>query len=248
MELPERMSDKKCRLVMEKVTTQEATALTHLSSYGQKKGWLAEPLNLKSLSGSADLAAPIEKVAKILAKTLKPGRTLISAVKFSNGRLTEVNDADYDNGLGTIAAPPADEEKPEAAPYSAVNDKREKPEPKAATTVAAPVLGCPAPDFPSAELKARAVLETFLDEEQFEDFRKYNRFIAIGGVTGHRYMITSRHARDQLRLGYQRSLFDLDEDKPFCVHDWGVPAAEEMLALGLLVQLPAHEGYLRHLE
>jgi hypothetical protein len=32
------------------------------------------------------------------------------------------------------------------------------------------------------------------------------------------------------------------------VHDYAVPAAEEMLAIHLMLQLPQHEPYLRHLE
>jgi hypothetical protein len=97
-----------------------------------------------------------------------------------------------------------------------------------------------------AELKARKVLEVFLDDEQLADFHEHNRFMTVG-VSGTRYMVTSRHARDEL-AGYHRSLYDLDQERPLCVHDYSVPAAEEMLALHLLVQLPDHEGYLRHLE
>jgi len=110
-----------------------------------------------------------------------------------------------------------------------------------------PTRGCPAPDFRSAELKARVVLETFLTDEQREDFQRYNRFVSVGATTGHRYMITSRHARDELSQ-WQRTLYDLDDRIPLCVHDWGVPAAEEMLALHVLVQLPEYETYLRYLE
>ena len=116
-----------------------------------------------------------------------------------------------------------------------------------ATTVAVPTKGCPAPDFVRAELRARDVLESFLTADQCADFRKHNRFISRGSATGRRYMITSRHARDSLAM-FQRSLFDLDNQRPICVHDWTVPAAEEMLSLHVLLQLPGWESYLTGLR
>ena len=91
------------------------------------------------------------------------------------------------------------------------------------------------------------MLDVFLDEQQKEDFRKYNRFLSVGALTGHRYLVTSRYAKGQL-VRWERSLFDLDDDRPFCVHDWSVPAAEEMLALHLMLQCKNEEPYLRHLE
>jgi hypothetical protein len=60
-------------------------------------------------------------------------------------------------------------------------------------------------------------------------------------------MVTSRHARDQLAT-YHRSLYDLDDKVPLCVHDWDVPAPEEMLAIHVLLSLPGWELYMRRLE
>jgi len=42
-----------------------------------------------------------------------------------------------------------------------------------------------------------------------------------------------------------RSLFDVDEHMAYCVHDWEVPAAEEMLALHAFLSVPGLESYLR---
>lgn len=39
-----------------------------------------------------------------------------------------------------------------------------------------------------------------------------------------------------------------DEGVAYCVHDWSVPAAEEMLAIHLLLKLPGYEGELRFLH
>jgi hypothetical protein len=111
--------------------------------------------------------------------------------------------------------------------------------------VAQPTRGCPAPDFSQADIRAAIVLEHFLTQQQREDFRTYNRFITTGADTGHRYMLTSRLRKDQLRKYGNRTLFDLDEDRAYCVHDWLIPAAEELLALHIFVGLPGREAYLR---
>ena len=172
--------------------------------------------------------APIEKVAKQLAKLLKPHRKVISAVQYKDGKIEEIYDDD------------------EVADTTA-NEKHPYREPVAATSVAAPTRGCPAPDFGTAELKARGVLATFLSKDQLNDFARYNRFVTTGADTGHRYMVTSRQATDTL-ASYQRTLYDLDEERPLCVHDWSVPPAEEMLSLRVLLALPDWERFLRHEE
>jgi len=133
---------------------------------------------------------------------------------------------------------------PKATATETTKPERKKRKPKAAASIAAPVRGCPAPDFSKAELRAQGVLRTFLDPEQIADFNRYNKFVSIGQTTGNRYMITSRHATDELAT-YTRSLYDLDLKMPLCVHDWDVPASEEMLGLHVLLQLPGWESYLR---
>ena len=44
-----------------------------------------------------------------------------------------------------------------------------------------------------------------------------------------------------------RSLYDIDERMPFCVHDWEVPAAEELLGLLVHIQIPGLERYVRNM-
>ncbi len=199
-----------------------------------KRRWLPTskeptPLFSNERALKTTLEAPIEKVAKLLAKLLKPQRKVISAVQFKNGKIEEIFDDEADPAPTTIADHPYRE--------PAI----------AATTVAAPTRGCPAPDFGTAELKARGVLATFLSKDQLDDFARYNRFVTTGADTGHRYMVTSRQATDAL-ASYQRTLYDLDEDRPLCVHDWSVPPAEEMLSLHVLLALPDWERFLRHEE
>lgn len=44
-----------------------------------------------------------------------------------------------------------------------------------------------------------------------------------------------------------RQLFDVEENRPLCVHDWSVPPPEEMLAIHLCLSIPGYEHYVRTL-
>jgi hypothetical protein len=230
----EALGKSQCRVIAEKTTERERAALRVLAEVASKRRWLPtseDPAPLFSDVGilKTTLEAPIDKVAKQLAKLLKPHRKIISAVQFKDGAIEEIFDNEPE--------PP----KADAQPY------RDPAPVVAATSVAAPTRGCPVPDFGTAELKARGVLATFLSRDQIDDFARYNRFVTTGADTGHRYMVTSRQATDSLAR-YQRTLYDLDEDRPLCVHDWSVPPAEEMLSLRVLLALPDWERFLRHEE
>lgn len=222
----ERASDSTSTIVATKTTISERKALAGLTKVAQKKKWLGANVEIPD-EGTLLLHAPVSDVQKALVKLMKPHRTTVKAALFSGGAMQEILDDAPANPLDDLS-------KTVAAPAVAV-------------AVAKPVQGCPAPDFVKAEIKAREVLEVFLNEEQIHDFRKHNRFITTATDSGRRYMLTSRHARDTLAMT-QRSLFDLDDGVPFCVHDWTVPAAEELLAIHIMLKVPGHEGYLRHLE
>lgn len=221
----------RCSLHTTKLTQQEREALAKFSKNALKKKWVETEIPTTADEMEIPIDAPIEKVSKTLARLLKPGRTVISAVKFSNGTMEEIRErSDESPNPPTSAIASTDSAKPTAA-----------------ASVAAPTRGCPPPDFPSAEIRARDVLRAFLSPDQIADFNKHNRFISIGATTGNRYMITSRLAGDQLAT-FTRTLYDLDRKTPLCVHDWDVPPAEEMLSLHLLLQLPGWERYLRVTE
>lgn len=182
------------------------------------------------------LNAPLETVRDYLAKQLKPDRKLLDVVVFQDGSIAEASMLPPRDGTVDVAKPPVEEPKPAATP---------KPAPVAGATVAQPTQGCPAPDFDHAVVRATQVLRTFLNPQQIEDFERYNRFISVGADTGHRYMLTSRSERDELRNFSGRSLFDLDENRAYCVHDWTIPAPEELLTLHLFLSIPGKESFLR---
>lgn len=178
------------------------------------------------------LNAGIVAVQKVLSKPLKPMRKQLSAVRFSDGKLEEITSAN----IGLILVEVAGEETPH-------KERAEK-----AVTVAQPVIGCPQPDFDEAEVRATRVLEAFLSPEQLEDFRRLQQFVVQGADSGHHYLLTSRHApKQRFKIESCRTVHDLDEAYDLCVHDWEVPAAEELLGMALHLQLPEHERYVRSL-
>jgi len=232
----EARDEKTCSLVTIDLTPTERTALGKFEIQAKKKKWI-ESNSVLGTNASNVLQAPIETAAKALAKILKPTRTIVSAVRFHDGTMEEIRSSPSSTEQPT----PSEQESPES-PGSG-KTSRSKKKPVVATSVAAPVRGCPAPEFSKAEIRAQRVLAAFLTTEQLDDFKRHNKFISVGQVTGNRYMITSRHARDELTT-YTRTLYDLDRRTPICTHDWDVPASEEMLALHIFLQLPGWEVYL----
>lgn len=197
-------------------------------------------LDLDSLKEqSITLAAPISDVAKVLSKPLKPMRKQVSVVRFTSGRIEELTE----QTIGLI-----DATEPKAKAKTEPEKKLPAPpadKPKVAATVAQPTIGCPLPDFDPADIRANRVLAAFLTPVQLADFNERRQFVVVGADTGHRYMLTSRHAPDLLRHVGNRQVYDLDEDMPLCVHDWEVPAAEELLGLALHLQLSGQEHFVR---
>ncbi|MHC4179489.1 MAG: hypothetical protein ACYSWU_18410 [Planctomycetota bacterium] len=208
----------------------ERKALERLRKTATKKGWLAAAEDL-AWQGTTTIGAPIDKVSGVIARALKPDRKVVSAVKFQDGAIEEIRTASFDDVEVVETA--------NGGPY-----RKKGAIVKAATSVAAPRQGCPEPDFASAEIKARRVLAEFLEPDQLRDFRRYNRFVSVGQTTGHRYMITSRHANDELSR-WRTALYDVDAERSVCTHDWDVPAAEEMLGLHIFLQIEGGERFLR---
>lgn len=228
-----RMDKKLTKVSWEKLTTQERAALDVLANQACKK-WQPRGAmevvkeNKTTTSGPSDLFTPaagsvlldakLEDVRKVIARALKPDRDVVDVVRFADGKIVE----EIGGAAGSADA-------------------------ATGVTVAKPKLGCPEPRLTDAELRAREVLFAFTTPVQQEDFVRNNAFVSQGAGTGHLYMVTSRHARGRLAT-HRRQLYDLDENQPYCVHDYSVPPAEEMLALHVLLQLPWGERYLRHLH
>ncbi len=245
-----RVSQSTTTLTLNGLSPTEKQAVSALFTRATKPGALRQAwagaasvagIDLDSMrEQSITLDAPITKVQEFLQKQLKPHRKQISAVRFTSGRVEQLSEAT----LQVIDAPAE-----EAAPTETAAPPEAKDKPKAAVTVSQPVLGCPAPDFDDVEIRATRVLKTFLSPEQVEDFRSRQQFVAVGADTGHRYLLTSRHSKHGLAMhSSHRSLYDMDERVALCVHDWEVPAAEELLGLLVHVSLPGLETYVRGIK
>lgn len=216
-----------------------------------------DKLDLDSLKEqSLLLNAPIVDVQKVLEKPLKPMRKQVSVVRFAGGSIEEITSTNIGLVMDAAAepSPAADSARSEAASTAAAtaagaaDAAPKKKKPAVAATVAAPTIGCPAPDFDEADVRAERVLVEFLDADQLNDFLLQQQFLVTGGETGHRYLLTSRHApKARFKAASFRCVYDLDEGRDLCVHDWEVPAAEELLGLAIHLQVPGLEGYVRHL-
>ena len=215
------------------------------------------------------LRAPIAAVQKVLAKAMKPGRRVVSAVRFTDGRVEEVRVAQTEvAGVATTTtalALPASSRGDESAKKDALAKGAKVAKVEAAVSVAAPTIGCPAPDFGKSEVRARRVLLAFLDERQRADLVATGRFVTRGQDTGRRYLLSLRDGPEGLLRTGGRGVYDLDEAEatrrgragrsldgplhggPLCVHDWTVPPSEEALAIHLMLSLPGRERLMRAL-
>lgn len=254
--------EKRTLLTIHGLSPEEQSAMKALLRKAEKPGVLRAPWCSKEELSSLSLTdtvreqklvlqASILDVEKVLSTALKPTRKKLSAVRFAGGKIEEVTERTIGLIQTTLADPSPDEKSPDTARSADVSSATTpaSPTPKpskgpVAATVAAPVRGCPAPDFSPAEVRATRVMMAFLTPDQIRDFEEHQAFIAVGADTGHRYQLTSRHARDEL-VAVRRTLFDLDEMRPWCVHDWEVPAAEELLAIFLCLAIPGREHYVR---
>lgn len=191
------------------------------------------------------LAASVKQVHAVLAKALKPNREILTAARFADGKIEEVRGRERSAEGDEVHAVEVDEAPENKTETELAPPAKTKPE--KAVTVAAPTIGCPMPDFGEADVRASRVLAAFLTPEQVRDYEKFGAFVVTGADTGRRYMIAHRNVPHALRQCGSRQLYDLEEKRPLCVHDWTVPAPEEMLAIALCVTLPGRERLVRAL-
>lgn len=172
------------------------------------------------------LKAPITVIERFLTRQLRGRTDTVSVMITEQGNLYE------------IKVPENSEVDTNVLPF-----RREAgDEPAAATTVRKPAIGCPAPDFEHAHVRATEVLRRFLTPQQVADYEKHQRFLTYGGATGKRYMLMSRHALSTKGDKF-RTVYGVDDGHYYCVHDWGIPAPEELLTMHLMLSLPEYEGY-----
>ncbi len=260
---------KKTKLIYFKLTPIEVQAMRKLRevSTGVRRRWATDDAwkNIQPRdfgTGEAEerlitLDGSIKAIGAFLKKQLRPDRETVTVIRIGDGKIEEMHDQSYDAGAevdesakpdATVdpgATDPKEDSANEEEETALAKTGTDDAAPVKAVTVKKPVVGCPAPSFEQIKIRATRVLRAFLEPQQVADFERHQRFVTVGGDTGHRYMLTSRNAPDELGKFGRRCVFDLDENHAYCVHDWEVPAEEELLSLHCMLKIRGHETWAR---
>jgi len=158
--------------------------------------------------------APWAKVSSALTKIAKGENSIMAmTLKTKSGEIEEVKDAEE-----------AEEKGAEAV---------------VATEV--PRRGCPMPVYDARkakEIRARRVLNEFLNPSQQSSFKEKGCVIVHGADSGHRYLVSHRDSAMAAKSGIVR---DLTEHKSICAEKTQLPPSEELLALRLVLGLKGRE-------
>jgi hypothetical protein len=221
---------KQTRLVMVQPTAAELRLLALLGDELKKEKlvddaelWREGPAYRGKQEQVVVVRAKVEEVGKLLAKYTRPGKQVLTAIELRGGEVRTVEGAgvELEEALDAI--------------------EREKKEAEKAATVKRPTPCCPTCE-PGSIGPAREVLLDFLTHEQHEDWSRYRALVAVGGETGHRYLIAHRNSALAVRWG--KICLDADDRVVMHFHDWGVPPEEEVLAAKLILE--HRESWLRN--
>lgn len=209
-----------------KPTPSEILTVNEMGKTFEAMGWLKEPWELvvKKRFGrdkTIEIQAPLEKVGPIASALMRPGKQVLTAVRFSGG-LVEVVSGQDPQALSALAEKAA----------AATPDKTDKPA-EAAATVKRATPCCPA-CIPGANSAASEVLLAFLSAEQHETWARDRYILVDGGLSGNRYRLSHRNSEYAQRAG--RMCVDLDDRQVVHFHDWTVPPEEEVLAAKLIME------------
>ncbi len=211
--------------------------------YKPPTGWLKRRQKMVSVT----IDAPLVDIGVIVAKHLKPGRSTLTAIKFTDktiavegveGELAETMRLAM--GEPVPDAPQGPYREP-AAPPPAPPAETALAKPEAAASVQRPTPCCPR-CIPGAVEPASEVLLSFLTPEQHESWASDRCLIAVGGYTGVRYLLAHRHTPRARKMG--RVCYSLDDEAIVHFHQTEVPPEEEILSALLILQL--RENWLRN--
>lgn len=133
--------------------------------------------------------------------------------------------------------------EPEKQPEKPAEAKKDEDKGKAEAAVSTKrATPCCPQCLPGAIQPASEVLLTFLDEQQHRDWARHRTIEVEGGTTGHRYLISHRHAKNGQRWG--RICWDADDRDVLHFHDSSVPPEEEVL--GAMLVMEHREHWLRN--
>lgn len=187
------------------------------------------------------LGASLEEVGPVVTSILRPGRAVLTAVRFKNGQI-EVCETSAPKKSREPTEPLALPAKEETEPNPEATALAKKPDAVAAATVKRPTPCCP-PCYVDATPPATQALIAFMDEEQHAMWAKERCLLVRGGLSGHRYLIA--HRNSPLAAQWTHIAHDLEDRGTLHFHDWLVPPEEEVLAAMLILGSKA-EPWLRN--
>jgi hypothetical protein len=213
------------KLVVHDPTPHEQKILGEFLRQAETKGWVSDR-NRDARFGHGDrgeltLSAPLSEVSKILIKLARPEKQTLTAVSFSDGKLSVIEGADE----------PAVEKIAEAVEKAAATEDPKKP--AKAASVKRPTPCCPDCEIGSVA-PASEVLLAFLNEEEHATWSRERAIVVTGGLTGHRYVLA--HRQSALAAYNTKMCFDLDDGQILHFHDNSVPPEEEVLAAKLILE------------
>jgi len=212
------------KLVVHDPTPHEQTIIGEFLSKIVAKGWVRDrDRDARFGQGASEVAisAPLWKTAKILIKLTRPEKQTLTAVSFSDGKLSVIEGVDE-----------AAVEKISAAVEKAAATE-DPQQPAKAASVRRPTPCCPDCEVGSVA-PASEVLLAFLNEEEHATWRRERAIVVTGGLTGHRYVLA--HRQSAVAAYNTRMCFDLDDGQVLHFHDNSVPPEEEVLAAKLILE------------
>jgi hypothetical protein len=217
----------KSKLVLHEPTPREREIVGLFLHEAGKKKWAGPHPKTSYTAGEMSVAldATVDKTSKLLIKLTRPKKQTLTAISFSDGKLSVVEGTD-DKALAQISEKVAEAAKTE-----------DEKKPAAAASVRKPTPCCPDCE-PGAIAPASEVLLTFLDEEQHRSWSRDRAIIVEGGLSGHRYMLAHRHSNFGMKVG--RVCYDLDDRIVIHFHDRTVPPEEEILGAKLILENREH--------
>jgi hypothetical protein len=217
------------RLVVHDPTPHEQKIIEEFLHKAEAKGWVSDRDRAvpdwfrfgKDARREVSLSAPLAKASKILLKLARPTMQTLTAVSFSDGKLSVIEGAD-DAAVDKIS---------EAVEKAAATEDPKQP--AKAASVRRPTPCCPDCEVGSVE-PASEVLLAFLNEEEHATWSRERAIVVTGGLTGHRYVLA--HRQSPIAAYNTKMCFDLDDGQILHFHDNSVPPEEEVLAAKLILE------------
>ena len=220
------------RLVVHDPTPHEQKIIEEFLRQAGAEGWrsdLGPPPSFGQGTSEVAISAPLSKASKILIKLARPKEQTLTAVSFSDGKMSVIEGADE----------PAAEKIAETVEKAAATENPEKP--AKAASVKRPTPCCPVCEVGSVA-PASEVLLAFLNEEEHATWARDRAIVVTGGLTGHRYVLA--HRQSPIAAYNTKMCFDLDDGQILHFHDNSVPPEEEVLAAKLILEY--REPWLRN--